>query len=52
MATKKDQKSDLVSTVWVKDENSNPVSFAPGDDVPEWARKQMGDHCFAPAGAE
>lgn len=20
--------------------------FSPGDDVPDWAAKQMGDHCF------
>ena len=40
--------ADLVSTVWVRDENDNPVAFGPGDEIPDWARKQMGDHCFVP----
>lgn len=36
----------LNSTVWVHDPQMRPVSFGPGDDVPDWAAKQMGDHCF------
>ncbi len=38
--------TDLISTVWVRDENSYPVMFQPGDTIPDWARKQMGAHCF------
>lgn len=39
---------DGIGTVWVKPENggSEMVPFAEGDDVPAWAAKQMGDHCF------
>lgn len=36
-----------VGTVWVHGEKtSEPVAFAEGDEVPAWAAKQMGDHCF------
>jgi hypothetical protein len=38
--------ADLVSYVHVVDENDNSVAFGPGDDVPAWAVKQMGAHCF------
>lgn len=45
--------ADLVSTVWVTDPKDNqPTAFAPGDEVPEWARKQMGDHCFTDGAAD
>lgn len=42
------QLKDGVGTVWVKPKNggSEMVAFAEGDDVPDWAAKQMGDHCF------
>lgn len=39
----------LVSTVWVhNDEKGTPnaSSFGPDDEVPEWAARQMGAHCF------
>ncbi|HET8616501.1 MAG TPA: hypothetical protein VFL94_13325 [Actinomycetales bacterium] len=38
-----------VGTVWVrpKDGGIDMVSFSEGDEVPDWAAKQMGDHCFA-----
>lgn len=41
---------DGVGTVWVQDRNgSQMVSFTEGDDIPDWAAKQMGDHCFEDA---
>jgi len=39
--------ADLVSTVWVRNEDNEAVAFHPGDTVPKWAREQMGDHCFS-----
>lgn len=41
--------SALISTVWVhNDEKGEPgaSSFGPEDEVPEWAARQMGAHCF------
>lgn len=34
----------------VRDENFQSVSFAPGDDVPEWAANSVGAHCITPGG--
>lgn len=42
----------LVSHVHVYDKDQNPVVFGPDDDVPAWAAKQMGPHCFADEGGE
>lgn len=39
-------KAPLVATVHVPDETNTYVAFSPGDDVPEWALKKMGAHCF------
>ena len=37
----------LISTVHVHDYPPGGKNvFSPGDDVPEWAAKQMGAHCF------
>lgn len=36
----------LVSTVYVNDQSGLPAAFGPDDDVPEWAARQMGAHCF------
>lgn len=36
----------LAYTVHVVDDKGRFVAFGPGDDVPEWAAKQMGAHCF------
>lgn len=36
-----------VGNVYVEDSKSGRmVAFAEGDDIPAWAAKQMGDHCF------
>lgn len=37
-----------VGTVWVRPKNGGieMVAFAEGDEVPDWAAEQMGDHCF------
>lgn len=37
-----------VGTVWVHAQNGgiDMIPFAEGDEVPDWAAKQMGDHCF------
>lgn len=36
-----------VGTVWVHaQKGGDMVSFTEGDDIPAWAAKQMGDHCF------
>lgn len=32
---------------YVLDGKGNAAWFHPGDDVPAWAAKQMGSHCFA-----
>ncbi|WP_052336144.1 hypothetical protein [Mycobacterium canetti] len=34
-------------TVYLRDEDGTVHTFLPGVDVPAWAAKQMGDHCFA-----
>ena len=34
-------------TVYLSDEDGTVHRFLPGDEVPGWAGKQMGDHCFA-----
>lgn len=41
-----------VGTVWVRPEKGGieMVPFAEGDEVPDWAAKQMGDHCFTGVG--
>ena len=37
----------LITTVHVHDYPAGESNiFGPGDDVPEWAAKQMGAHCF------
>lgn len=36
----------LNTTVHVKDPNGGFAAFGPGDEVPEWAARQMGAHCF------
>jgi len=36
----------LVSHVHVYDDRSESHVFGPGDEIPDWAAKQMGDHCF------
>jgi hypothetical protein len=38
--------SRLVSRVHVPDENGLWHGFGPEDEVPEWAARQMGAHCF------
>lgn len=39
-----------VGTVWVQaPKGGEMVSFTEGDDIPAWAAKQMGDHCFEDA---
>lgn len=32
--------------VMVQSDDGETVSFQPGDDPPEWARRKMGAHCF------
>lgn len=39
-------KVDLVSSVHLVAPDGNPSVFLPGDDVPEWALRRMGNHCF------
>ena len=34
-------------TVYLSDEEGTVHRFLPGDEVPGWAAKLMGDHCFA-----
>lgn len=39
----------LVSTVWVNNPYGSPKAFGPDDkveDLPDWALREMGDHCF------
>ncbi len=33
--------------VYLRDEDGTVHTFLQGQEVPEWAAKQMGDHCFA-----
>lgn len=46
----------LVSYVHVQDERGTSAAFGPDDEVPEWAARKMGAHCFEggvhPLGAE
>lgn len=34
-------------TVYLRDDDGTVHTFLPGTVPPEWAAKQMGDHCFA-----
>lgn len=43
---------ELASYVHVYDDKGEAHAFGPGDEVPAWAAKQMGDHCFVSAGAD
>lgn len=36
-------------TVYLRDDDGTVHTFLPGESVPAWAAKQMGDHCFADA---
>lgn len=36
----------LVSHVHVYDDRGQPRAFGPDDEVPEWAARLMGAHCF------
>jgi hypothetical protein len=38
--------SKLVSHVHVNDKNGTSHAFGPDDELPEWAARQMGAHCF------
>lgn len=38
--------------VHVRDTSGELHSFLPGDDVPGWAEKLLGEHCFATGDAE
>jgi hypothetical protein len=38
--------------VHLTDETGTLHSFLPGDEVPAWAEKRMGDHCFEGGGDE
>ncbi len=38
--------TELVSSVHVNDGHGMPHVYGPGDEVPEWAAKLMGAHCF------
>lgn len=38
--------SALVSHVHVFDDEGDTHVFGPEDDVPEWAARKMGAHCF------
>lgn len=38
--------ADLKATVWLYDEDGQLVSFGPGDTVPAWAKKQVGEHAY------
>lgn len=39
--TKKDQGTQLLTTVHVEDENGEFQAFGPGDELPEWAEKKI-----------
>lgn len=38
--------SALVATVHVLSDDGHRHVFSPGDDLPEWAARKMGAHCF------
>lgn len=40
----------LVTRVHVNDDEGRDHVFFPGEKVPEWAAKQMGDHCWVDDG--